>query len=144
DLRYLLSQGHDRTVELAGLSDDEAATRREGWSARARQEFSIYQDLLKLCGGGLEQRLTDAKTADEIQLIADLLQNGTSSSRSEDTKSMKAAVIDWITPPGGSLSPPLNRHEKMSRGYNHDVTGALLCPAGVDWNNPEYNPSTTY
>lgn len=26
----------------------------------------------------------------------------------------------------------------MDRGFHHERTGALLCPAGLDWNNTEY------
>jgi len=26
----------------------------------------------------------------------------------------------------------------MNRGFHHNATGVLLCPAGVDWSNPEY------
>jgi hypothetical protein len=53
---------------------------------------------------------------------------------------MKSAVIDWITPPGQGLSPPLNRKVKTTRGFHHERTGALLCPAGVDWSIPRYAP----
>lgn len=48
---------------------------------------------------------------------------------------MKSAVIDWITPAGQSLNPHIPRNVKAGRGFNHERTGALLCPAGLDWNN---------
>jgi hypothetical protein len=57
--------------------------------------------------------------------------------RADDTKGMKAAVIDWITPPGQVINPPLNRKIKNNRGFHHEVTGPLLCPAGVDWSVPQ-------
>ncbi|KAH7923133.1 hypothetical protein BV22DRAFT_1015956, partial [Leucogyrophana mollusca] len=47
------------------------------------------------------------------------------------------AVIDWITPRGQSLQPPLARNVKVDRGFHHERTGALLCPAGLDWANNE-------
>ncbi|KAH7918332.1 hypothetical protein BV22DRAFT_1024769, partial [Leucogyrophana mollusca] len=62
---------------------------------------------------------------------------GAASSRSGDTKSLKGAVIDWITPRGQSLQPPLARNVKVDRGFHHERTGALLCPAGLDWANNE-------
>ena len=46
---------------------------------------------------------------------------------------MKLAIIDWITPPGQSLDPPLSRKIKTTRGFHHEKTGLLLCPAGLDW-----------
>ena len=65
------------------------------------------------------------------------LSKGASGARGDDTKSLKGAVLDWITPRGQSLVPPLAHNVKVDRGYNHERTGALLCPAGLDWSNPE-------
>ena len=48
-------------------------------------------------------------------------------------KGMKGAVIDWITPKGQSLNPHIPRNAKAGRGFNHERTSALLCPAGLDW-----------
>lgn len=65
------------------------------------------------------------------------IQKGSSSARADDTKSLKAAVLDWITPRGQPLNPPLARNVKTDRGFHHKRTGALLCPAGLDWCNTE-------
>ena len=51
---------------------------------------------------------------------------------------MKAAVIDWITPKGQSLNPHIPHNVKSGHGFNHEHTGALLCPTGLDWANTEY------
>jgi hypothetical protein len=51
---------------------------------------------------------------------------------------MKTAVIDWIALPGQPITPPLNRKIKTTRGFHHERTGALLCPARVDWSLPQY------
>jgi hypothetical protein len=56
--------------------------------------------------------------------------------RADDTKTLKFAIIDWITLPGQTLAPPLSRKVKTTRGFHHERTGALLCPAGVDWSIP--------
>jgi hypothetical protein len=74
-----------------------------------------------------------------VVLFAHILeiQKGISSARSDDTKSLKGVVLDWITPRDKPLSPPLSRNVKTTRGYHHLRTGALLCPAGLDWNDPE-------
>jgi hypothetical protein len=66
------------------------------------------------------------------------IQKGVSSARSDDTKSLKGPILDWITPRGQPLNPPLGRNVKMDRGFHHERTGALLCPAGLDWANTEY------
>ena len=69
--------------------------------------------------------------------MAHKFSKGASGARGDDTKSLKGAVLDWITLKGQSLVPPLARNMKVDRGYNHERTGALLCPAGLDWSNPE-------
>lgn len=65
------------------------------------------------------------------------LQKGVSGARSDDTKSLKAPIVDWITPRDGHLNPPIGRNIKSERGYNHPRTGALLCPAGLCWEDLE-------
>ena len=64
------------------------------------------------------------------------LQKGSSSTRSDDTKSLKSAIIDWITPRDKLLALPLKHNIKVDRGFHH-ATGALLCPAGIDWSDAE-------
>jgi hypothetical protein len=41
------------------------------------------------------------------------IQKGVSSAWSNDTKGLKGPILDWITPKGQSLSPPLSRNVKM-------------------------------
>ena len=71
------------------------------------------------------------------------IQKGVSCARSDDTKSLKGVVLDWILPRNGvafESTPqptPLSRNVKTNRGFHHPVTGALLCPAGLDWKNLE-------
>jgi hypothetical protein len=103
---------------------------------------------------GLEERVMNSSEA-EVTSLADLvfiviaartislimwseqIQRGSSNARADDTKSLKSAVLDWITARGQPLNPPLLRNVKIDRGYHHERTGALLCPAGLDWSNPE-------
>ena len=66
------------------------------------------------------------------------LQKGLYSTRANDTKGLKSAIFDWITPPGQSLIPPIAQNIKMDHGFNHECTGSVLCPAGMDWTNPEW------
>jgi len=73
-----------------------------------------------------------------LRLTLDLkVQKGSGSARADDTKSLKGAVLDWITPKGGSLVPPLARNIKFDRGFHHDRTGALLCPTNLNWSDNE-------
>jgi Family of unknown function (DUF6698) len=73
-----------------------------------------------------------------VSLTFTQIQKGAAQARSDDTKSLKSAVLDWITPRGQPLNPPLSRNVKVDRGFQHECTGSLLCPAGLDWSCPEY------
>lgn len=66
------------------------------------------------------------------------LRKGVSGARGDDTRGLKGAVLDWVTPQGQTLSPPLTRNRKDDRGFKHERTGALLCPIDLDWSNAEY------
>ncbi|KAH7918541.1 hypothetical protein BV22DRAFT_1108331 [Leucogyrophana mollusca] len=96
-------------------------------------EESFTVDLLQMVPGLKEHLMTG--NAEGTVAIAELVQKGAASARSDDTKSLKSAVIDWITPRGQSLQPPLACNVKINRGFHHKHTGALLCPAGLDWAN---------
>jgi hypothetical protein len=63
------------------------------------------------------------------------LGKGASGARGDDTKTLKSAVLEWLVPRGQVVIPPLSRNIKSDRGFNHEVTGALLCPAGLDWSD---------
>ncbi|KAJ3501304.1 hypothetical protein NMY22_g18974 [Coprinellus aureogranulatus] len=98
-------------------------------------EHDVYKQLLALVPG-LEEKLNTGSN-NQLIYIADMITKGSSSARSNDTRSLKSAVIDWITPPNASLSPPLMRNVKTGRGFLHTRTGELLCPCNLDWNDPE-------
>lgn len=100
----------------------------------------------------MTERLMES-SEEELMVMADLvsvflyfltlpdcleIQKGVSTARSDDTKSLKGVVLDWITPRDTALHPPLSRNIKTTRGFYHAVTGALLCPAGLDWNDTEF------
>jgi len=122
--------------------------------ARERREHRVFMRLLEMVPG-LEERLLD-RSEEGVVHIAELvcythlfilsqclpsyciqIQKGASSARSDDTKSLKSAILDWITPHGQSLNPPLARNVKTNHGFHHEHTGALLCPASLDWVNME-------
>jgi hypothetical protein len=99
------------------------------------RQHGAFEQLLRMFPG-LEQRLLTSSD-DDITHIAELIQKGSSQARSDDSKSLKLAVVDWIAPRGQALSPPLSRHAKNDRGFQHERTGELLCPVGWDWSNTE-------
>ncbi|KAG6904064.1 hypothetical protein DXG01_012839, partial [Tephrocybe rancida] len=73
---------------------------------------------------------------EELEHIADLLQKGAASARSDNTCSLKSVIIDWIMPAGKSLMPLISCHIKRDCGFHHERTGELLCPTRKDWSDP--------
>ncbi|KIM76841.1 hypothetical protein PILCRDRAFT_77388 [Piloderma croceum F 1598] len=127
-LGSLLTNGILRMGELSDRPE-------ESFTHEERKEHRVFERLLQMVPG-LEKRLMEGSEED-VAHIAELLQKGTSSGRADDTKSLKGPILDWITPRGQPLNPPLARNIKTDRGFHHERTGALLCPAGMDWSNTE-------
>jgi len=128
NIHTLLTNGILRLVELADRPE-------ESFTAEERREHRVFLSLLQSVPG-LEERLMNGSEEDFTH-VGELLRKGASGARGDDTKSLKGAVLDWITPKGQALIPPLSRNVKSDRGFNHERTGALLCPAGLDWSNQE-------
>ncbi|KAG2343819.1 hypothetical protein BDR05DRAFT_947920 [Suillus weaverae] len=52
-----------------------------------------------------------------------------------------SAVLEWLVPRGQVIILPLSQNIKSDHGFNHEVTGALLCPTGLNWSNVETKQS---
>ncbi|KAF9461196.1 hypothetical protein BDZ94DRAFT_1196493, partial [Collybia nuda] len=65
-----------------------------------------------------------------------MLMKGASDARSDDIRNIKIGVASWLNK-YPSTRPPLNPEDRLSRGFQHDTIGRLLCPVEFDWNNME-------
>ncbi|KAG1826502.1 hypothetical protein EV424DRAFT_1537408 [Suillus variegatus] len=74
---------------------------------------------------------------EELLHVGELIGKGAATARGEDTKSLKPVIIDWIAPAGEAVVPPMLQNAKTSRGFNHPLTGHLLCPAELDWDDTD-------
>ncbi|KIJ10242.1 hypothetical protein PAXINDRAFT_86370, partial [Paxillus involutus ATCC 200175] len=108
---------------------------RQRWSNRERKEYAVFRKLLKIVLG-LEAHLMSS-SEDDVVTVAELIQKGANSARADDTKGMKIAIINWITPKGQTLSPHIPRSVKAGCGFHHERTRVLLCPAGYEWANSD-------
>ncbi|KAG1897448.1 uncharacterized protein F5891DRAFT_982631 [Suillus fuscotomentosus] len=111
----------------------------EDYPADIRREHRVFMELVDSYPGLLE-RLTAGEEEDIIH-VGELMGKGVSGARGDDTKTLKSAVIEWLMPRGQPLIPPLSQNIKSDRGFNHEVTDALLCPADLDWSNAETKQS---
>ncbi|KAG1891589.1 uncharacterized protein F5891DRAFT_1211295 [Suillus fuscotomentosus] len=107
----------------------------EDFPAEERREHRVFEQLLDSYPGLLERLKTGSE--EEIIHVGELIGKGAAGARGDDTKTLKSAVLDWISPKGAAIQPPLHRNSKINRGFNHELTGSLLCPAGLDWKDAE-------
>ncbi|KAH6907243.1 hypothetical protein BKA70DRAFT_1428213 [Coprinopsis sp. MPI-PUGE-AT-0042] len=129
-VQTLIKNGLSRSIQLRyGRIHEDDLTSSE------KQEQRIYEQMLAL-SPGLEERLCNGSEQD-IFHIAELIQKGSAGAWADDTKGLKGVILDWITPRGQSLQPPLMRNVKTDRGFYHPRTGELLCPIDLDWTNNE-------
>ncbi|KAG1869706.1 hypothetical protein C8R48DRAFT_597597 [Suillus tomentosus] len=107
----------------------------EDLSADERREHRVFEQLLDSYPGLLERLQNGSE--EEILHVGELIGKGAAGARGDDTKTLKSAILDWIAPKGAAIQPPLHRNSKIDRGFNHELTGSLLCPAGLNWNDSE-------
>ncbi|KAG1731019.1 hypothetical protein EDB19DRAFT_1896981 [Suillus lakei] len=111
----------------------------EDYLADMRREHRVFVELVDSYPGLLDH-LTNGEEEDIIH-VGELLGKGASGARGDDTKTLKSAVLKWLMPRGQAVIPPLSRNIKSNHGFNNEVTGALLCPTGLDWSNVETKQS---
>ncbi|KAG1784298.1 uncharacterized protein HD556DRAFT_1433604 [Suillus plorans] len=104
-----------------------------------RREHRVFIELIDSYSSLLD-RLTNGEEEDVIH-VGELLGKEASGARGDDTKTLKSAILEWLVPRGQAVIPPLFQNIKSDHGFNHEVTGALLCPAGLDWSNAETKQS---
>jgi len=63
------------------------------------------------------------------------LRKGASGTHGDDTANLKPAVISWLTELLENPMVPLSPNNKSERGFEHDLTGKLLCPVEYNWND---------
>ncbi|KAG6904683.1 hypothetical protein DXG01_008119, partial [Tephrocybe rancida] len=95
------------------------------------RQYAIFEQLMKITPNFREIIFTASE--EELTRIADLLQKGANGARSDDTKSLKGAVIEWITPKGQPLNPPLMRNVKIDRGIKQKLQRGELLVSGDEW-----------
>ncbi|TFK34091.1 hypothetical protein BDQ12DRAFT_614041 [Crucibulum laeve] len=125
-VKAVMTNGMLRMAELQDQPDD-------SFTPQERCEHRVFIQLLQMVPG-LEERLFSGEEGEVLQ-AAELIQRGVASTRSDDTKGLKGPILDWISPEGSSLTLPLSHSMKMDRGFQHEATGRLLCPVGLDWSD---------
>jgi hypothetical protein len=64
------------------------------------------------------------------------LRKGAAGARGDDAANLKPSIVSWIVDFFGNMAVPLSPTSKSDRGFEHDITGQLLCPVDFDWSDP--------
>ncbi|KAF6750851.1 hypothetical protein DFP72DRAFT_851379 [Ephemerocybe angulata] len=127
--RTICAFSNVHSLLLLGLSEKDIVPETQ----QERREHRVYRKLLKLVPG-LEERLLEANGDDDGAIFDIATHKGAASARSDDTKSLKSAVIDWITPSDGEpLRPPLARNVKVDRGIKEQLRNKTMAIPGNHW-----------
>ncbi|KAG2091808.1 uncharacterized protein F5147DRAFT_748065 [Suillus discolor] len=114
---FLLTNGILRLEQMEN-------TLLENFPAEERREHRVFEQLLESYPGLLERLKNGSE--EEILHVGELIGKGAAGARGDDTKTLKSAVLDWITPKGEAIQPPLHRNSKVDRGFNHELTGTKM------------------
>ena len=68
------------------------------------------------------------------------LKKGTDGAHGDDANTLKSSVTNWLNERQPSPFPLLLVEDKHDQGFNHDLTGSLLCPADFNWLDVPYTP----
>ncbi|KIK35319.1 hypothetical protein CY34DRAFT_17090 [Suillus luteus UH-Slu-Lm8-n1] len=88
----------------------------EDFSADKQREHGVFKQLLDSYPGLLEH-----------------LQNGSE----EEIIYVEESVRELQAPEEQRSSYLYIENSKIDHGFNHELTGSLLCPAGLDWSDPD-------
>ena len=61
------------------------------------------------------------------------LKTGADRARADDTNRLKIAIVNWLNNLQERAQPLLIPEDKLKHGFDHDITGQLLCPVDYDW-----------
>ena len=64
------------------------------------------------------------------------LQKGADGAHGDNANTLKSSVASWLNEQDPHPVPLFTIGEKQGRGFNHDITGRLLCPVDYDWFDP--------
>ncbi|EGO23842.1 hypothetical protein SERLADRAFT_370680 [Serpula lacrymans var. lacrymans S7.9] len=119
-IRILLKNGVQHMDELVGEDGHTL-------SVEEPRERAVFERLMQMVPG-LDTRLQESSSK-ERGMIADFIQQGSSGAQSDDTKSLKGLILNWVTPPNW-LSKEINGYSyNLENPWNGAFCSSLLVSA---------------
>ncbi|KAJ3002471.1 hypothetical protein NUW54_g5831 [Trametes sanguinea] len=119
----------------AGMQHDPERPMEE-YSPEEQRNYEAWEALLRIIPN-LITILSDSNADQPLRRVSAALLAGCSAARSDDTRSIKIAIIEWLSNALQQAKVTLNPLNKAQRGFNNPVTGRLLCPMVLDYQDDE-------
>ncbi|KAL1939912.1 hypothetical protein VTO73DRAFT_9612 [Trametes versicolor] len=104
-------------------------------SPEEQRNHKSWDALLRIVPN-LTAMLADPTVQNPISTITTALLAGSNAARADDTRSIKIAVVEWLADDLKAAGVTLNPKTKPQRGFLNEVTGRLLCPVVLDYDDP--------
>ncbi|KAI6167667.1 hypothetical protein EDD17DRAFT_1751047 [Pisolithus thermaeus] len=106
-------------------------------SLTARVEDLVGESDWHMClddfeGQHTKERVLESRDAPKLANIFKELNKGADSARGDDAASLKSVVVQWLMS-ADPEEPALRPDENDGRGFDHELTGHLLCLVDYDW-----------
>ncbi|KAF9255553.1 hypothetical protein L218DRAFT_950695 [Marasmius fiardii PR-910] len=96
-----------------------------------------FELLLKSIPGFKKKIENPDVSSEELLQYFQKLEAGVNSACTDDINTSKEEVVSWLEALPNPPSPRLSRRSRVSSGFKNKVTGALICPPDLDFDDPE-------
>ncbi|KAI9068225.1 hypothetical protein FKP32DRAFT_1587883 [Trametes sanguinea] len=104
------------------------------YSPEERHNHAAWEELLHIIPN-LLTILLDSNADQPLRRVSSALLAGCNAARSDDTRAIKLAIVEWLSAALQEANVVLHPANKAQRGFNNVVTGRLLCPIVLDYHD---------
>ncbi|KAG6904583.1 hypothetical protein DXG01_008876 [Tephrocybe rancida] len=94
--------------------------------------WRVYRSLLSLI-----PQLEDFHSGASLIRISQLISRGVHDARLDDAEALRDKIFSWLFDAFGDDALGLEGMDKERRGFKHSLTGSLLCPVNLAWDDPQ-------
>ncbi|CDO76978.1 hypothetical protein BN946_scf184298.g5 [Trametes cinnabarina] len=122
-------------VLQAGMQYDPERPAQE-YSPQERRNNQAWEALIRIIPN-LSAILSDSNADQPLRRISAALLAGCNAARADDTRTIKIAIVEWLSKALQDAQIALHPSNKAQRGFGNPVTGRLLCPIILDYQDHE-------
>ncbi|KAI0703344.1 hypothetical protein C8T65DRAFT_654912 [Cerioporus squamosus] len=108
------------------------------YTVQQRRDYRAFEQLREIVPN-LDEIMEKGRDVNgrTLQSIQTTLFAGSNAERSDNTRTVKINIIEWMANKLKVAGVSLSSTTKDNRGFNNPVTGAELCPAELDYNDEQ-------